>query len=135
MLIMGNQAGTRKVFLATSPDGATWTARRDALLTPPPGSDQMGPGWLFTWQEQHYILAFANPADSPDLYDPYSDLHLYAIDPALTAPEHLGQFLDHTAAGEDNYRINDPCLLIENGRWYLFVNVGRRRNQRIGLFV
>jgi hypothetical protein len=135
MLLMGNQAGTRKVFLATSPDGAAWTARRDALLTPPPDTDQMGPGWLFPWEGRHYILAFANPVDSPALYDPYSDLHLYTVDAALTAPVHQGTFLAHTAAGSDNMRLSDPCLVVEDGKWHLFVNVGRRRNQRIGLFV
>lgn len=47
--------------------------------------------------------------------------------------EFLGLFMDHTAAGADNFRINDPCLLQTPERWYLFVNMGRRLHQSIAL--
>ena len=134
MLLMGNHEGTRNVYLAWSRDGRRWDARPKAFLTPPLGTSQMGPGSLFAWEGRFYVLAFANPADSP-LYDPISDLYLYEVSPNLDRAVCLGLFMDHRVAGADNCRINDPCMVQTPERLYLFVNVGRRLNQRIALAV
>lgn len=135
MLLMGNHRGTRNVYLACSPDGRVWTARQEPWLVPPPATDQMGPGWLVAWHGHHYIIAFANRTDSPALYDPISDLYLFEVDATLTDVAYRGILMDHTVPGPDNCRISDPCLLEDDTRWYLFLNTGRRRHQRIALAV
>lgn len=167
MTIMGNHNGTRKVYLAWSADGQRWQGRPQALVCPPAGSGQMGPGWLLPWpcgaagpaatstseegkqmavnQAQRALcgdaratrllmITFANTSDSPT-YDPVSDLYLHELEADCTGVRCLGKWIDHRVAGIDNHRINDPCMLQEGNRLYLFVNVGRRLNQKIGLAV
>jgi hypothetical protein len=134
MLLMGTLAGTRSVWQAWSPDGRRWEAVPTPFITPPPGTDQMGPGWLFAWEGQDYLIEFANRSDAP-LYDPISDLYLYALRPDFSEALCMGLFMDHREAGPDNFRINDPCLLQTSARWYLFVNMGRRLHQSIALAV
>ena len=135
MTFMANERGTRKVFLACSPEGESWHVRREPLLAPPPGTDQMGPGWLFPFRERTLLIAFANRSDSCDIYDPLSDLYLYTVDDALHSATFHGMLMDHRVIAPDNARISDPCLLLEEKTLYLFINVGRRLNQRIGLAV
>lgn len=134
MLLMGNNYGTRSVYMAWSSDGRRWDACEKPLITPPPGTDQMGPGALFTWHGKKYIIAFANREDA-EMYNPISDLYLYDINEDFSDAECRGLLMDHTVAGENNCRINDPCLLQTEEKLYLFVNVGRRLNQSIGLAV
>lgn len=134
MLLMGTLEGTRSVWQAWSADGRRWEALPTPLITPPPGTNQMGPGWLFSWEGQDYLIAFANRDDTP-LYEPISDLYLYAVRPDYSGVDFCGLLMDHTEAGPDNFRINDPCLLQTPERWYLFVNMGRRLRQSIALAV
>ncbi len=134
MLLMGTLAGTRSIWQAWSSDGRYWEASPKPFITPPPGTDQMGPGWLFTWKGQNYLIAFANREDA-ELYNPISDLYLYSINEDFSEAECLGLLMDHKVAGTENYRINDPCILQTEEKIYLFVNVGRRLCQSIGLAV
>lgn len=134
MLLMGNQNGTRSVFQAWSADGRSWAASPTPFITPPPGTNQMGAGWLCNWKGQDYLIAFANHDDSPT-YDPISDLHLYAVAADYSSVKHLGIFMEHTVVGADNCRVSDPCLLQTPERWYLFLSIGRRLQQRIALAI
>jgi hypothetical protein len=94
----------------------------------------MGPGALFTWNGKNYIIAFANREDA-ELYNPVSDLYIYGINEDFSDVECLGLLMDHNVAGAENYRINDPCILQTEEKLYLFVNVGRRLCQSIGLAI
>lgn len=134
MLVMGNRSGTRCIYLAWSRDGRQWEPQREAFIAPPPGNSQMGPGSLVSWHGRLYLVCFANRADAPE-YRPVSDLHLYEVSPGLDRAAHLGILMPHDAAGAGNARINDPCLLRTPDRLYLFVNVGQRLRQQIGLAV
>ena len=134
MLLMGNHNETRKIYVAWSRDGRRWTAEKTALIVPPPGTNQMGPGWLFAWGSRLFILCFANREDSP-VFDPISDLYLYEVDPDLNQVAFCGLFMHHAAAGLGNARLSDPCLIQTANRLFLFLNVGRRLQQRIALAV
>lgn len=131
MLLMGNHQGTRKIYLAESSDGRRWEPRPTAWISPPPGYDQMGPGSLVMWQGAPHLICFGNLEGAAE-FEPVSDLLHYRCNPALSEAVFAGVLMDHTAAGPHNLRINDPCLLEENGRLYLYLNVGRRLHQRIG---
>jgi len=134
MLIMGNHKGTRKVYYARSSDGVRWSVRRDALIEPPPGTDQMGPGSIFPWNGRTFIIDFANVEEAPQ-FDPISNLYVHEVDPSFRAVTFVGKLMDHAAAGPENRRINDPCIVCDETRIYMFVNVGRRQNQKIALCV
>lgn len=134
MLLMGCDAGTRHVYLARSRDGRRWEPQHRPFISPPPGTNQMGPGWYFAHGGRHYVLAFANRSDGP-MFAPISDLYLYETDAALRDVQYLGLFMDHTAAGPDNQRLNDPCLLATPEALYLYLNAGRRLHQYLALAV
>ena len=134
MMLMGNQDGTRKVYAAWSADARHWTAQRLALIAPPPGTGQMGPGWLLPWRDRFYIVDFANPDDSA-LYDPVSNLYLHEVSADFSRVTYRGLLMDHTVAGAANFRVNDPCLLRTPDRLYMFLNVGRRLHQSIALAI
>ncbi len=131
MFLMGNNQGTRNIYRADSADGRKWHARPEAYIPPPPGYGQMGPGSLLIHDGEPWLICFGNLADGPE-FEPVSDLLLYKLSPDLNQAEYHGILMPHSAAGPGNLRINDPCLLEEDGKLYLFVNLGRRLHQKIG---
>jgi hypothetical protein len=128
MLLMGNNGGTRKIYLAWSKDGRQWEARRDPLIEPQEKSGQLAQAWLFPWRGKLYMF-----------YHDYStkatDLHISEVDPALENVKYIGMFYDRRASGPDNVAQMSPCLVEENGKLYLFTNIGPRLNQTIALAV
>ncbi|MCC5847129.1 MAG: hypothetical protein JJU29_03465 [Verrucomicrobia bacterium] len=132
MFLMGNHQGTRKIYKAFSEDARRWRTAPEAWISPPPGYGQMGPGSLMEWNHSPWLICFGNVSDAPE-FEPVSDLLLYQLSPDLAQVDYQGILLPHTAAGPENRRINDPCLLEMEGKRYLYVNVGRRLQQNIGL--
>ena len=131
MLLMGNNGGTRRIYLAWSKDGRTWETRRSPLVDPPPGTGQIAQAWYFPWRGRHYLIYHGHLTDS------FQTANLYAseIDPAFERPELLGLFYDHTTAGPDNVAQMSPCFVEANGKIYMFTNIGPRLNQKIALAV
>ena len=83
MLLMGNNQGTRRIYLAWSKDGRTWETRRTPLLDPPAGTNQIAQAWYFPWQGRHYLIFHGH-------LDSFQTANLYAaeIDPAFERPTH-----------------------------------------------
>ena len=131
MLLMGNNRGTRRIYLAWSTDGRTWETRRTPLVDPPPGTGQIAQAWYFPWRGRHYLIYHGH------LLDSFQTANLYAseIDPAFERPRYLGLFYDHTTASPDNVAQMSPCFLEANGQIYMFTNIGPRLNQKIALAV
>ena len=131
MLLMGNNRGTRRIYLAWSKDGRTWETRRTPLVDPPPGTGQIAQAWYFPWRGRHYLIYHGHLADS------FQTANLYAseIDPAFERPRYLGLFYDHTTASPDNVAQMSPCFLEADGKIYMFTNIGPRLNQKIALAV
>ena len=128
MLLMGNNRGTRRIYLAWSKDGRSWECRRTPLLDPQERTGQLAQAWYFPWQGKHYLI-----------YHDYSPkgTNLYAseIDAAFERPTYLGLFYDHTTVSPDNVAQMSPCFLEENGKVYMFTNIGPRLHQKIALAV
>jgi hypothetical protein len=129
MLLMGNNRGTRRIYLAWSKDGRTWEPRRTPLLDPPPGTNQIAQAWHFPWQGKHYLIFHGHLADS------FQTANLYAaeVDAGFERTTHLGLFYDHAAAGPENVAQMSPCFLTEGDKLYMYTNIGRRLNQKIAL--
>ncbi len=134
MFIMGNCKGSRNIYRAWSPDGRRWETDPSPFITPPAGTNQMGPGSLFEWKGEPYLVCFANQEDSPE-YSPISDLYLYRVTPQLDQSFYLGRLMGHDEAGDGNARVSDPFLLRTSEHLYLFMSVGSRLNQKIALAV
>lgn len=131
MLLMGNNRGTRRIYLAWSQDGRTWETRRSPLVDPPPSTGQIAQAWYFPWRGRHFLIYHGHLTDS------FQTANLYAseIDPAFERPKPLGLFYDHATAGHDNVAQMSPCFLEADGKIYMFTNIGPRLNQKIALAV
>lgn len=126
MLLMGNNRGTRKIYLAWSKDGRTWEPRRTPFIEPKERTGQLAQAWYLPWQGNHYLI-----------YHDYSpegtDLHVSAVDPAFEHVRYIGMFYDRRSASQDNVAQMSPCFLTEGDTIYMYTNIGPRLNQKIAL--
>lgn len=106
MLLMGNNRGTRRIYLAWSKDGRSWEARRTALLDPPPGTGQVAQAWYFPWRGKHYLIYHGHLASNMQI----ANLYANEIDPTFENPTYLGLFHGHTTASPDNVAQMSPCF-------------------------
>ncbi len=133
MLLMGNNQGIRRIYLATSKDGRKWQARPEPFLSPPPGNDQVAGAIHIEWQGRHYLLFHAN--NSQKGFSSGFNLYLAETDAAFSSAWHLGKFMDRTFAGPDNPAVMSPFVLRENQRLYLYFNIGARLRNQIALAI
>lgn len=131
MLLMGNNQGTRRIYLAWSKDGRTWESQRAPLLDPPAGTNQIAQAWYFPWRGRHYLVYHGHLADSFQT----ANLYVSEVDAVFKRPTYRGLFYDHTSGPPDNVAQMSPCFLRGNGKIYMFTNVGPRLNQKIALAV
>jgi lysophospholipase L1-like esterase len=129
MLLMGNNRGRRRIYLAWSADGRKWTARREPFLDPPPGTSQVAQAWYFPWRGRQYVIYHGHKSGNETI----ADLHISEVDPEFQHTIYRGIFYDHASVSPDNVAQMSPCLLAEDGRFYLFTNVGPRLHQKIAL--
>jgi hypothetical protein len=128
MLLMGNNAGTRKIYLAWSKDGRAWATQRPPFMSPEKKTGQLAQAWLLPWQGKFYLVYHD--------YDPKgTDLHISEVDPEFTKTRYLGIFYDHTSASPDNTAQMSPCIMEEDNKLYLFTNIGPRLHQKIALAI
>lgn len=133
MLLMGNDRGTRRIYLAWSNDGRKWETRPTPVMDPPPGTDQVAGAVLWAWAGKLYLIAHAN--NSKAGFNQGYDLYIAETDAALEQVKPLGKFLERTVVAPDNPGVMSPCFLEEEGRWWLFLNIGARLRNQIALAV
>jgi len=132
MMFMGNNGGTRRIYLAFSKDGLKWEARKEPLLNPPAGVGQVGSPWLFPWKGKLYVI-YHGDLIVPKGVGCTTNLYVTEVDSGLQQARFIGLFYDRTLLSADNMRQSDPFLLEEDGKLYLFTAVGPRLNQKIAL--
>jgi hypothetical protein len=130
-LLMGNNRGTRRIYLAWSKDGRSWEPRQTPLVDPPPGTAQVAQAWYFPWQGKHYLIYHAHLSTNNLI----ADLHVSEVDAALEHAKYLGLFYDHASASPNNVAQMSPCFLTHNNLIYMYTNIGPRLNQKIALAV
>lgn len=133
MLLMGNNQGTRRIYLAWSKDGRKWLARPTPVMDPPSGTDQVAGAVLVNWAGKQYLIAHAN--NSKAGFNQGYDLYIAETDAALEHVKPLGKFFEHTAVSPTNVGAMSPCFLEDAGRWYMFFNIGPRLNNKIALAI
>ncbi|MBI5387183.1 MAG: hypothetical protein HZA90_21145 [Verrucomicrobia bacterium] len=131
MLLMGNDAGTRRIYLAWSKDGRKWETRRTPLMDPPPDTDQVAGAVYLPWGGRHYLVAHAN--DSQANFNEGFDLYLAETDAAFERVRHLGKFFARTTVSPTNPAVMSPCFIEDDGRLCLFFNIGPRLRNKIAL--
>ena len=127
MLLMGNNGGTRKIYLAWSKDGRRWETRRKPFLEPQTKAGQLAAAWYLPWNGKHYLVYhdFGNT----------TDLHVSEVDAAFEKTKYLGMLYPHDASGPDNVAQMSECFIEEDGKLYMCTNVGPRLHQKIALAV
>ena len=133
MLLMGNQSGTRRIFLAWSKDGRAWESKRQPILDPPPGTDQVAGAVYLPRAGRHFLIFHAN--NSKLAFNEGYDLFVAETDEAFSSVRHLGKFMDRTFVAPDNPAVMSPCLLEEHGQLFVFFNVGPRLKNKIALAI
>jgi len=133
MLLMGNDRGTRRIYLAWSRDGRQWDTRPTPVMNPPPGTDQVAGAVLWPWAGKPYIIAHAH--ESKAAFNLGNDLYAAETDAALEHVKPLGKFLDRTFVAVDNPGVMSPGFIEDEGRWYLFFNIGPRLRNKIALAI
>jgi hypothetical protein len=134
MLLMGNNQGIRRIYLATSKNGREWEPRHASFLDPPPGTDQVAGAWYLPWGGKYYIIAHAN--NSKAGFNQGYDLYLAETAAAFEHVVQLGKFLDRTFVSPTNEGVMSPCFFQElDGPVYLFLNIGPRLRNKIALAI
>jgi hypothetical protein len=129
MLLMGNDRGTRRIYLAWSKDGRKWETRPTPLMDPPPGTDQVAGAVLLPWAGKHYLIAHAN--NSKVGFNEGFDLYIAETDAALEHVKPLGKFFDRMLVSPTNPGVMSPCFIEDAGRLCMFFNIGARLRNKI----
>jgi hypothetical protein len=130
MLLMGNNEGTRRIYVAWSKDGRRWESRREALLDPPEGTGQVAQAWYFPRRGKEYLIYHAHLEPRAEI----ADIRISEVDSRFERTKYVGVLHSHTTV-PDNVAQMSPCLIEENGKLYLFTNIGPRLRQKIALAV
>jgi predicted GH43/DUF377 family glycosyl hydrolase len=128
MLLMGNDRGTRKIYLALSKDGRKWETQREPLFGPEAKMGQLCQAWLLPWQGKQYLVYH-------DYSEKGTDLHISEFDPAFQHVRYIGLFYDRRSVSPNNVAQMSPCFVEEAGKLYLFTNIGPRLHQKIALAI
>jgi hypothetical protein len=132
MLFMGNNRGTRRIYLAWSRDGRQWTARCTAVIDPPPGTSQVASPFLFAWHGKSYVI-YHGEEMTKDPNRPHCNLYVSEVDAALEHPRLLGKFFDRAGLSPTNGRAADGDIIEVDGKPWLFYSTDERLNQRIAV--
>lgn len=133
MLLMGNDRGTRRIYLAWSRDGCKWDVRPTPVMSPPAGTDQVAGAVLLTVAGKHYLIAHAN--NSKAGFNQGFDLYAAETDAAFERVRLIGKYFDHTTVSPTNPAVMSPCFIEDEGRWYMFFNIGARLQNKITLAI
>jgi len=119
------------IYGAWSHDGATWDIVERPIIDHTDGLGSFVCSPFLSAIGDRAVMLFHVDHDPPD--GPTTDVYGIEIDDSLVAIGSSTLVCDRRVFGVANERVSDPCLLIEDGRWHLFVSVGPRLHQRVGL--
>ena len=119
MLLMGNNAGTRRIYLAWSNDGRSWTAQQTPLISPntQEGANVSAP-WFYPWGGDYYVIYHASSGN----------MHITRVGANLDQEQHLGVFYDDPVE-----RAASPALISHGGYTYMLYERGPRLSAEIAL--
>ncbi|GEM_PF-6928766 len=123
------------LYIARSHDARTWRVDPVPVLEKTdlrPNEYACSP-FLFSWGGRRHILYHRDRSDANVAGGGLTDICRVEVDADLRriGPQEL--VCPRQVFGEDNERASDPCPFVEGDDLYLFVSIGPRLNQRIGL--
>src|SRR5690606_30681575 len=111
MLLMGNQQGQRKIFMARSTNAREWETGPDPIFSAPdPKAPQTSSPWLWEWDDRIFVLAHAPYSDQP------YGIFAMETDRELLKFRYAGKVFEAT---HEEPRVAAPSLIEEDGKIYL----------------
>lgn len=118
MLLMGNDSGTRKIWLAWSNDGRDWTAQTTPLISPGEGEGgQLSGPWFFPWDDRYFVVYHSGAGT----------MHVTEVGEDFDREDHLGVFYESSTG----LRSAAPSFITEGDTMYMFYELGHRLNATI----
>ncbi|GAB3225222.1 twin-arginine translocation signal domain-containing protein [Glycomyces halotolerans] len=125
MLFMGNQAGTRKIFIGWSHRlSSGWRFKPDPLISPRSGEGGQLSG-------AHYWSR--NGGGHVVYHSGAGNVHVADVGTSFDRENHLGVLYDSMSGAPDNGRAAAPSFAEENGRLYMFYEAGQRASTNIAV--
>lgn len=118
------------IYGAWSDDGMSWELVERPILDHTDASGFVCSPFLSLCGDRVIMLFHM---DHDGSLHPTTDVHAVEIDNALAAVGSPILICDRRVFGSTNERVSDPCLVVEDPHRYLFLSVGSRLNQRLGL--
>jgi len=132
LMFMGNNKGTRRIYLAWSKDARTWETKKSPFISPPPGSHgQIGAPWLFPWKGKLYVIYHTRFHRLSNAYS----LFATEIDAAFDKTRHAGDFFTALKGSPDYGRVASPCFVKSSDKLYMFYQSGKRLHSKIAVAV
>lgn len=124
MLVMGIDAGTRKIFRATSDDGNAWDVHPEPVVSPGPeeGGQIASPHLLEIDGETHVAYHAASGA-----------IHLTRVGADFDVEEHLGVLHAPMDRGPDDGRVAAPAFFEQDGTLQMAYEAGPAGSSAIAL--
>ena len=134
MMLMGNNNGTRRIYLAWSDDGRDWNTRKNPFINPPKaaGVNQICSPWYFPYNGKNYVIFHGRKVEHKSSSKIVS-MYVVEVNNNFNSLNYLGKFYDPHQISNDNKRISDPCIIREKDQLFLFGTAGPRLNQYIFL--
>ncbi|GAB3652737.1 hypothetical protein [Glycomyces tarimensis] len=125
MLFMGNQAGTRKIFIGWSHRLTSgWQFKPKPLIAPRAGEGGQLSG-------AHYWSR--NGGGHVVYHSGAGNIHVAHVGTSFDREEHLGVLFDSASTAPDNGRAAAPSFAEQNGRLYMFYEAGQRSATNIAI--
>jgi len=125
MLLMGNQAGSRKIFIGWSHSLTSgWKVKPQPLISPRAGEGTDLSGAHY-WSRNGggYVVYHSGSGN----------IHVTDVGLGFDRENHLGVLHAPRSGAPDNGRVAAPSFAEENGRLYMFYEAGRRSSTRIAV--
>lgn len=129
MLLMGNNGGTRKIYVCWSNDARTFACQNTPLITPnaAEGSVASGPQisspHYFPWNGKHYVTYNAGSGN----------LHITEVGDNFTLETHLGALYSPSSGAPEYGRVGAATYRTVGTTMYMFYEVGQRSQTKIAL--
>ncbi|KKL86368.1 hypothetical protein LCGC14_1945430 [marine sediment metagenome] len=135
MLVSGCSKKGMSIYLAWSRDARTWTTQKKPIIVPQEGSQFLASPRLLKWNKRLYVIC-GQTRPMPSKSGRYEcDIVASEVDPTFSKVRYAGFFFPAREEEPDSSWVNSPCFVREDGKLYMFYDLGPRLNNRIALAV
>ncbi len=124
MTLMGNNNGTRKIYLAWSKDGREWETQQEPLISPQPGQGgNLSGAYYFPYNGNHYVTVHGGSGNQ------------YVIDVGENFDQeiHLGAYYQPGQDSPENGRAASRSYIYSENELYMVYEAGQRGSTKIAL--